>query len=456
MSKKYIWWLIVVLIIAGVIFWFGRGKSKEGTELYVTVKQGEFEILVTVTGELLAKNSINIMGPNFSTGVFRWGEYKIMDMVAEGTLVEKGDYIAEIDRTTAKNTITEREELLQRQEYNVETTRLDTSLNLRSVRDDLINRAAAIENIKLKLAAAIFEPPASIRQIEFELETAQRALEQQTRFYESRVRHNTNWMLDVERQYIRWKKEYELMLETIETFTVRAPEKGMVIYRRERNNQKRRVGSTINPSDNVVAQLPDLSVMLSKTYVNEIDISKIKTGQQVRLGVDAFPDKRYTGVISSVANVGEQLTGSDAKWFEVLIEVNESDPIMRPSMTTSNQIVINSMSDVAYVSLDAIFSQDSIPFVYTTHLTKQIVVLGDANDTEVVVEQGLLPGDKVYISVPENSETWAKAGEELIPVIKERALERKREQEELERKAREERNRRPPQQRGGSRRNSPS
>ena len=438
MKKKYIWWIVVTILVAGGVFWYTKNKNSDDVALFVEVKQGEFEVLVTVTGELQAKNFTNIMGPNFATNVFRWGEYKILDMIVEGTIVEVGDYIAEIDRTTAKNTITEREDLLQRQEYNVETTRLDTSLNLRNLRDDLINRAAAIENIRLRLNAAVYEPPTTIRQIEFELETAQRALEQQHRVYESRLRHNTNWMKDVERQYDRWKHEYDLMLQTIETFTIRASERGMVIYRRERNNQKRRVGSTINPSDNVVAFLPDLSLMLSRCFVNEIDISKIKLDQQARIGIDAFPDKKYTGKITSVANIGEQLTGSDAKWFEVMIELNESDQTMRPSMTTSNKIVISSMPDITYVSLDAIYSQDSIPFVYTTNQTKQIVLLGDANDTEVSVEQGLTAGDKVFVSVPENSEMWNLVGEELIPIIKERAREKKKAQEVLERKAEDE------------------
>ena len=188
-----------------------------------------------------------------------------------------------------------------------------------------------------------------------------------------------------------------------------------------------------------MATLPDLSVMMSRTYVNEIDISKIKVGQQVRIGVDAFPDKKYSGVITSVANVGEQLANADAKVFEVMIEVNESDPITRPSMTTSNHIVISTFPDATYISIDAIYSQDSIPFVYTTNQTKQIVLLGDSNENEIVVEQGLSAGDKVYVSVPENSETWSMTGEELIPVIKERVLEKKKAQEELERQANEER-----------------
>ena len=70
---------------------------------------------------------------------------------------------------------------------------------------------------------------------------------------------------------------------------------------------KRKVGSSISPWDNVVATLPDMSSMISKTYVNEIDVSKVKTGQKVDIMVDAFPEKTYTGTVTSVANIGEQL-----------------------------------------------------------------------------------------------------------------------------------------------------
>ena len=70
--------------------------------------------------------------------------------------------------------------------------------------------------------------------------------------------------------------------------------------------------------------------MISKTYVNEIDVSKVKAGQKVEIIVDAFPERSYTGTVTSVANIGEQLPNADAKVFEVLIKVMDqirsSDP----------------------------------------------------------------------------------------------------------------------------------
>jgi len=223
----------------------------------------------------------------------------------------------------------------------------------------------------------------------------------------------------------------------------------MVIYRRERSGQKRRAGSVITPHDNVVATLPDLSVMISRTYVNEIDISKIKIGQQVRIGIDAFPEKKYSGVITTVANIGEQLANADAKVFEVTIEVKESDDTMRPSMTTSNSIMINAFPDVVYLPIEAVFNQDSISFVYSKNNTKQVVLLGESNDNEIIIEQGLEAGERVYLSIPEDVATWKWSGEELIPLIKQRALEKKRAQEEYERQMEEQRRARQQQRRQG-------
>ena len=451
MNKKYLWWIVAVVVVAGGIYWYSGGKKKSAAELFVTVEHGDFEVVVTTSGELLAKNNENIFGPVFLPNTFSWAEYKILDLVPEGSLVKKGDYIAEIDRSSAKNTITAQEDRIERHKVTCETARMDTAIGLRGLRDDLINRNALLEEMRYKLENSAYEPPATIRALQFEIDRAERALDAQYNIYALRERNYNIWMSDLERQLEWFNKQLEMMHEVIAQFIVRAPSDGMVIYRRERNNQKRRIGSTINPSDNIVALLPDLSVMLSRTHVNEIDISKVKVDQKVRIGIDAFPEKKLTGVITSVANIGEQLTGSDAKVFEVIVEINESDPIMRPSMTTSNQIVINTMSDVTYVSIDAIYSQDSIPFVYTANHTKQIVLLGEANSTEIIVEQGLSAGDKVYVTVPENSATWNMTGEDLIPVIKERVMAKKKAEDE-ERKAIEERRMRqqqPRQRQGG-------
>jgi hypothetical protein len=160
--------------------------------------------------------------------------------------------------------------------------------------------------------------------------------------------------------------------------------------------------------------------MQSKTYVNEIDISKIKVGQRVRIGVDAFPDKSYTGEVIEVANIGEQLKNADAKVFEVMVKINESDPILRPAMTTSNQIITAIYPDTLFVPLEALFGDDTLTYVYRTNKTRQVVVLGEMNENFRIIEAGLEAGNELYLSKPENGENFKLVGTEYISVLKER------------------------------------
>ena len=182
--------------------------------------------------------------------------------------------------------------------------------------------------------------------------------------------------------------------EVLAGFTVTAPASGMVIYKKEWRGNKRKVGSTINPMDRVVATLPDLTSMISKTYVNEIDVSKMKTGQKVNITIDAFPKKAFNGVVSYVANIGEKLPNTNDKVFEVQIKIDGSDPALRPSMTTGNKIIISTFNDVVYIPIECVQAGvDSIPFVYKKNGTKQVVLPGASNEKNIIIEKGLGSGN---------------------------------------------------------------
>lgn len=52
--------------------------------------------------------------------------------------------------------------------------------------------------------------------------------------------------------------------------------------------------------------------------------------------------------------------------------------------------------------------------------TRQIVVLGESNEKNVIVEQGLEPGASIYVIPPDDPEKFKVIGENLVSVIKER------------------------------------
>ena len=428
---------VLVVIIVIVIFRPGKGDSQE--QLTVKVEKGEFEILVTTTGELQAKSSVDIMGPAElrNSRSIRIRNIKIQDLVAEGTVVDSGEYVAELDRSEVGTSLKDLEDELETMESQYIKTQLDTTMQLRELRDQLVNLGFTMEEKQIVLEQSKFEPPATIRQATIDSEKAKRAYAQARDNYSLKVQQAKANMREASINFDKARRKVNELKNVIEKFTIYAPQSGMVIYKKEWSGQKRKVGSMINPWDLTVATLPDLSTMNSKTYVNEIDISKVKAGQEVRIGIDAFPDKKYTGQVIEVANIGEQLQNTDAKVFEVLISVDQSDSIMRPAMTTSNQIITNIYEDVLFLPLEAIHNEDSLSFVYTSSHKKQIIVPGQTNENYIIIEQGVKEGDKVYLFVPENLEKFKLSGKELIFVLKERERlkkeEEKKKQDEVKR-----------------------
>ena len=138
--------------------------------------------------------------------------------------------------------------------------------------------------------------------------------------------------------------------------------------------------------------------------MNEVDVRKVKVGQSVDLGLDAYPDKKFTGLVTRVANVGEQRPNSDAKVFEVSVEINGTDPTLRPSMTTSNKIIASEVENVLYIPLECLHSQfDSITYVFKKSgikTIKQEVTVGETNSNDAVVLYGLADEDRIFLSVP--------------------------------------------------------
>jgi multidrug efflux pump subunit AcrA (membrane-fusion protein) len=403
MLKKIIIPAVVLLLAVSLYFWLGDQGAEEENDLLTNVKRTDLKIDVTVSGELQARNSVSIMGP---TGLrnARIYQVKIDDIIPEGTVVKKGDYVARLDNSELGNKIREEELEVEESLNRFEQTRIDTAINLREQRDQLINLQYDLEKRKLELEQSQYEPPATIKQAELELEKAERALEQGKEEYNLILRKSRSEMAQAVANLKDDQMDLKQLQDLMKEFMIRAPENGMVIYERERNGRKKGEGSQISAWDPVVATLPDLSSMVSLTYVNEVDISRVQVGQEVEIGLDAFPEKQLTGRVTEVANVGEQRPNSDAKVFEISVLVNESDTTLRPAMTTSNMIITEYIENVLVVPLEAIHSQgDTLTYVFKRSglsTVKQQVALGPKGNDLVVVEDGLADDDIVYLSTP--------------------------------------------------------
>ncbi len=402
--RIYIALAVIILVLYLIYALFGSAKSTVDT-IEVPVKSGTFEIHVSTSGELEAKSSEKILGPSGLRN-FRVWNIKIDDIIADGTVVDSGDYVATLDRSELTSRLKDNELDLESLETMFTQTQLDTTMDLRNARDELVNLEYNLEERQITVDQSIYEPPATQRQVKIDLDKAERAYEQAVKNYQLKLQKAYANMAEVNTKLRKAQNEYQEMLDLLEEFTVFAPKSGMVIYRRDWNGQKIGVGATISVWDPVVAELPNLTEMKSRTYVNEIDISKVKAGQKVEIGVDAFPDKQYSGVVTEVANIGEQMRNSNAKVFEVIIEVNEFDSILRPAMTTKNMIITDVIDSVFFIPIECVHSNDSMSFVYQDYSKKQ-VILGKANENEIIIRAGLDEGDDIYLSPPEGAQEYS-------------------------------------------------
>jgi multidrug resistance efflux pump len=394
--------LAVIIIALGIIFKpFG---TEDSVELTTKVTRGPLEVTVTTTGELQALNSENINGP---TGLRQANIYqvKITDLIPEGSVVKPGDYIATLDKSEASAKMKDIAGEVDKFESQYLQTRLDTAIEMRKLRDDLENMKDEVKEKELVLSQSQFEAPAIIKQAQLDLDKAKRNLEQAKKNYNLKLQQNKAKMQEVSASLNQQKAKLEQMMSLMEEFTVKAPKGGMLFYKRDWNGNKIKVGSQISPWDPTVATLPDLSVMMSRTYINEIDISKIKIGQVVAIGVDAFPQKKYHGKVLTVANAGEQLPGNETKVFEVTIIVDDKDTLLRPAMTTSNIIQVQTLPKVLHIPLEALQGNDSFTYVYKksgSQVVKQEVRSGISSSDRVEIKEGLSQNDELLLTEPEN------------------------------------------------------
>ncbi len=394
---------VVLLTAASFLF---DDPATESASLKVQPEIGPFKVSVTATGELQAKNSVMIYGPSGARQAQIYN-MKILQLIPEGKVVKKGEFVAELDKSELNSKIQTAQIDLQKAQSQYTQTALDTALTLSKARDELINLKYSMEEAQLRKEQAAYEPPTVQRQEEINYEKAERTFKQSSKNYFTQQDQAKAKMQEVQAERAKTQNAFDDMMAVSNQFTILAPENGMLIYRRDWRGNKTTVGGTVNAWDPVVATLPDLSVMESITYVNEVDIQKVSTGQAVTIGLDADSEKSLTGVVTSVANIGEQRPNSDAKVFLVSIQVNESDSTLRPAMTTSNTIIVAEMEDVMYLPLESVHNTDSLTYVFTEEkgrLIKKEVSLGLLNENQVIIESGLTTDDWVYLSMPDDTE----------------------------------------------------
>ena len=293
MKKKQ--WLLIASGLIILVLIFSLSSSDESLdELTSQSRKGTFSDDVVTTGELMAKNSVNINAPS-DLRRYRIYNVKIVDLVPEGTEVDSNEFIGSLEKSAVNQKIDDVDLEIEKFQSQYTQQKLDTALNLRASREAIKNLEYNQNQKEIQLEQSEYEPPATIRQIKLELEKAKRELSQKKETYIIEKHQAEAKMIEVGANLKKQMKYKEGLVNLQNQFVIMAPKSGMIVYHKEWGGSKRKVGSTIDPWNNVVATLPDLSVMLSKTYINEVDIRKVKVDQKVNISLDAFPKAQLEG-----------------------------------------------------------------------------------------------------------------------------------------------------------------
>ena len=396
--------VIAVVAVAAYFVFFGSAKSNAGVALTAPVSKGLFSISVQTTGEIKAKSQKNIDAPGAEMQqAGMWNGTKIQELVPEGTLVKEGDFVASLDKTPIMTMLQEATLEVDKKSSEFKQARLDTAITLRDSRDELLNLKSAKEEARLEVEQSIYEAPAFQQQKQLALEKAERNYKQKVENYQTKVAQAATKVEIIYADLSKAQNGLDRINSLLQKMDITAPKDGMVIYVKNWNGLKKATGSNISPWEPAVATLPDLREIQVLTYVNEVDIRKIKPGQAADISLDAEPAKKLKGVVVQVANIGEQRPNQDSKVFEVVIDVLNPDSTLRPSMTTSNTIHIEQYKEAMSIPLEALTTDKSIIYVWKKEggkFEKQEVLVAALNDQSALIYAGLESGDEVYLSTP--------------------------------------------------------
>ena len=363
-------------------------------------KSGEFLVTITVSGEIRAAKSVTLASP----GVWYGSDMQIVWLIAEGTSVKQGDVVARLDTTNIMKFLTDQQSQLNISLSDLAKLEADHKASTHTMEAELKNAEFQFELSKLSVERVRFEAEVQRKEKELQLKRDSIAVEQAKLKFETQGEINKSEINKVNVQIQKARSDVDKAKHDLRMFTLRAPMPGLAVYEMNwRTSRKVAISDQIWPGMSVIS-LPDLSRMQVTGNVNEVDVSKVKKGQKVNIKLDAFPDRSFHGVVASVGTIGQQTDRtSSIKTFEVVVDIDEADPVLKPGMTTSLEIVVETVQQAVYVPLESVFSKNGKTVVFRVDRSsprETEVETGVRNGNFVTILKGLQGGDRVTLRDP--------------------------------------------------------
>jgi len=396
------WYVAVILLsIIILVYIVNPFSAKDRSDLpSAKINYGEFLIELAATGEIKAAKSINVSAPRVRTNL------QIVNLAAEGTVVDSGDFLIQFDTNELQKTIDDKRSELEIAQANFEKSLASMEANMSQLISSLENSQASYDLATLRLQQMAFEADVKVQEEKLRLRQSEISFEQSRSKIESQKKMDKAEVTTLELKIKQAKSELEKAQDQLSQMTVTAPSPGLVVYQKiwqGGDMEKIKIGDTPWRGQALI-QLPDLSRMQVMTEISEVDIGVLKKGQTATIKLDAFPDPTFTGEIGDIASLAHEKSGqSEIKVFDVIVDINESDEILKPGMTAKVTILTQKLTDKYFVPIESVFEKDGekVIFVLNGSVKAVKVIPGKRNENEVVIEGDFAEGDLVSLADPQ-------------------------------------------------------
>jgi HlyD family secretion protein len=211
--------------------------------------------------------------------------------------------------------------------------------------------------------------------------------------------------------------------EKFEGSNVVAPMDGVVLTKDAEIGESITSGVSSFNAGTVLFTVADVSKMIVKAGVNEVDIGKIRVGMPVKVTLDAYPKVAFQGRIDRIAPAVR--IDDKVRVFDVEVRLDAQGRELRSGMTANIEVKGERKEKVLTVPVESVFQRDDGEIVFVkkkvdpkvaiaaaknkkkddkdawkTFFEKRTVVTGLADNSHVEILKGVKPGEELALEDP--------------------------------------------------------
>jgi RND family efflux transporter MFP subunit len=184
---------------------------------------------------------------------------------------------------------------------------------------------------------------------------------------------------------------------------IRAPHAGTLLLKDLTEGQVVTSAAAQN-GGTLLGEVADLSSLMVRTNINEIDVARIKLSDTARVRVDSMRSVLMAGTVKRIATSALESNVDRTRVFPVDVILDESDDRLRPGMSATVMFTLSRVDDALAAPLNAVFSTaESARYVFLRKgegFAAHEVEIGIADTRYVQILSGLHVGDEVARSRP--------------------------------------------------------